>query len=373
MKNFSFFCVLFTAWTCWQPAMSAEVQFRDAVRIERGHLLHTTQLVSSGQKSVGSAVKDFIQQLDKLAQEHGTHLEDMVKLNLNCREEWRSKLPMIREELLKNQEIAKAQPAITLLPNAIPGKGDLAGDAVFNSPQKSPNSGTGCFIPPNHEILYVSGKVGKADNLVSATRKTIESLKSTLDSLGATPVNIVQIKAFINPMESWQAVQKAIAESLGKDVTLPPLVLVEWQWDNTEIELIASLPTCQTQRPDGLSIHTPEGESASPNFSRVSIVRSNELIYLSAIDSRPTGNPDEQTRALIRAQASALKKVGGNLHNLAKATYYVSSNEASRGLNNVRREFYDTSRPPAASKVMVTYTGGKGETHLMDLIAVPVE
>lgn len=364
--------MLFTFLLPLQAVDATETGFRDAVRIERKHLMHCTQLVASGHKSVDLAVKDFLKQMDQLAQNHGANLEEMVKLNLNCKEEWRGQLKEIRAELLKHPEITKAQPAITLLPNDIPGGGDLAGDAVFNTSAQSRTS-SARSVPPGHEILYVSGKVGKANNLIPATQKTIESLTATLRSVGAAQKDIIQIKAFINPMEQWKEVRKAISESLEKDAKLPPLVFAEWQWNNTEIELIASLPACQNQRPDGLSIHTPESEKASPNYSRVSIVRSEELIYLSAIDSKPTGHPDEQTRNLLRAQGAALKKVGGNLHNLAKATYYVSSNEASRGLNNVRREFYDTSRPPAASKIMVSYTGGNGETHLMDLIAVPVE
>lgn len=345
------------------------IGFQEAVRIERANLLHTTQLVSKGQKTVGLAVGDFLRQMDKLAQRHGARLEQMVKLNLNCREDWRGELASIRAELLKRPEIAVAMPAITLLPNAVPGGADLAGDAVFNVPEKVSESPSAQVVPAGHEVIYVSGKVGKAEDLIAATHKTMESLGATLESVGCSTGDIVQVKAFINDMGRVEEVRKAIVESVGE----VPLVFVEWQWGNTEIELIASLPLCQEKRPEGLSIHTPDGENASPNYSRVSIVRGDKLIYVSAIGRKPGKDEVEATRELLRAQAAALEKVGGDMRHLAKATYYVSSPGASSGLNQVRREFYDTTKPPAASKVMVSFTGGDGEVHLMDLIAVPVE
>jgi hypothetical protein len=54
-----------------------------------------------------------------------------------------------------------------------------------------------------------------------------------------------------------------------------------------------------------------------------------------------------------------------------KATYYISTDEASAKLNQLRPRFYDPQRPPGASKAPVAGTGRAGKTITLDMIAVP--
>ena len=65
-----------------------------------------------------------------------------------------------------------------------------------------------------------------------------------------------------------------------------------------------------------------------------------------------------------------LSETGSDLGHLAKATYYVSDDEASNMLNQVRSNFLDPERAPAASKVTVHGVGRAGCTLTMDMIAV---
>ena len=60
------------------------------------------------------------------------------------------------------------------------------------------------------------------------------------------------------------------------------------------------------------------------------------------------------------------------MQHLAKATYYVSDDDAGRGFDRVRLRYFDPQRPPAASKVMVYGMGKAGRTLTMDMIAVGV-
>ena len=55
----------------------------------------------------------------------------------------------------------------------------------------------------------------------------------------------------------------------------------------------------------------------------------------------------------------------------AKATYYVSDNDASTKLNELWPKFYDPARPPAASKAQVFGVGVAGKSLTLDMIAVP--
>jgi enamine deaminase RidA (YjgF/YER057c/UK114 family) len=68
-----------------------------------------------------------------------------------------------------------------------------------------------------------------------------------------------------------------------------------------------------------------------------------------------------------------LGQTGSDLRHLAKATYYVSDEQTSRALNELRPEYFEEGRAPAASKAMVSGTGMDGRAITMDMIAVPVK
>ena len=77
-----------------------------------------------------------------------------------------------------------------------------------------------------------------------------------------------------------------------------------------------------------------------------------------------------QVREIFQSLGSVLQKTGSDFEHLAKATYYVSDNEASNKLNDIRPEFYNPRRPPAASKAKVKGVGLPGRTVTLDMIAV---
>jgi enamine deaminase RidA (YjgF/YER057c/UK114 family) len=73
------------------------------------------------------------------------------------------------------------------------------------------------------------------------------------------------------------------------------------------------------------------------------------------------------------SQLEDLMRVSGSdLRHLVKATYYVSGEAASLGLNQQRPRYYDPARPPAASKALVIGVSAGKRTLSMDMIAVPV-
>ena len=66
-----------------------------------------------------------------------------------------------------------------------------------------------------------------------------------------------------------------------------------------------------------------------------------------------------------------LSQAGSDLRHLVKATYYVSTDGASSKLNELRPDYYDPLRPPAASKARVTGVGRSKLGLGIDMIAVP--
>ena len=108
----------------------------------------------------------------------------------------------------------------------------------------------------------------------------------------------------------------------------------------------------------------------SPAFSRVALVRTERQIYISGLSARDAGDGEAQARDVFDQLQAILAKTGSDMRHLAKATYYVSDDDASRGLDKMRPEFFVPQRPPAASKVTVHGVGQSDRTLTMDMIAV---
>ena len=115
----------------------------------------------------------------------------------------------------------------------------------------------------------------------------------------------------------------------------------------------------------------PPGMTASPVFCRVVRVNDPRTIFVSGLYSREAGDGAAQVNDVIAQLQDILKASGSDLRHLAKATYYVSDNDASAKLNELRPKFYDPQRPPAASKAQVFGVGMSNRSLTLDMIAVP--
>jgi enamine deaminase RidA (YjgF/YER057c/UK114 family) len=121
---------------------------------------------------------------------------------------------------------------------------------------------------------------------------------------------------------------------------------------------------------------------SSPVYARVVRTASSSLIFTGGLGEAPAADvlaagdaaaaaAAEVTGAFARLQG-LMDVSGSDLKHLVKATYYVSGDAVSLGLNQLRPRYYDPSRPPAASKAIVPGVGYSSRTLTMDMIAVPV-
>jgi enamine deaminase RidA (YjgF/YER057c/UK114 family) len=175
-------------------------------------------------------------------------------------------------------------------------------------------------------------------------------------------------------MSDVAVVEKELNTFFGSG-KVPPLVFVEWKSSKEspiEIELIAHRGKAYPSAPDVIDYITPPGMTSSPVFSRVSHIRYGPSIYVSGLvatkDKLDTRAEVEDLFATLRA---ILSKADSDLKHLAKATYYVATDETSKALNEVRPGLYDPKRPPAASKAMVSGVAHPGRNISFDMIAVP--
>jgi enamine deaminase RidA (YjgF/YER057c/UK114 family) len=232
-------------------------------------------------------------------------------------------------------------------------------------------AGAHAAVLPRGPVVYVAGDAAKGATLADMARNTVESLRATLKWMDLSDGNIVQMKAFLNPVQKTDEVREAFAAAFG-DHTVPPLVFVEWTDANSiEIELIAAAPRLEKTAEVNIDYLTPPAMIASPIFSRAARINQGKRVYVSGLYG--SGNEAAaQVKDIFAQLDSLVKRGGGDLKHLAKATYYVATDDASKQLNELRPNYYDPKRPPAASKARVRGTGVEGRGLTIDMIAVQI-
>ena len=306
---------------------------------------------------------------------------DLVKLNVYVtRDAARSRI----QNMFASKFPDNARPAVSFVTGQLPSPNAMvAMDAVAVTPQAHDDvafyhsdelygedeRGHISILPPGGKV-FLSGQAAEGD-LLEATRGTMEGLHATLAYLGLSSEDVVQVKAFLTPIADAESVEAQIAEYYRHSPT-PPVVSVEWTHSDlpTEIELIASREgTAPADSPsETVSYITPPGMSAISTFSRVAEVHSGGLMFVSGLYGEAGEDAEGQVRTMFDTLDRLVSKSGSDFDNLAKATYYYSTGEASSALNEVRGEFYDPDRPPTSSKIVVQSVGKPGTTVTFDMI-----
>lgn len=350
-----------------------------AVVVEDVPLVHTAQLLpidTAGQvQHAGDAAAQAVWLLDRLSQvlnESGSSLEQLVRLHICVKDE--PSADLVREALARRFS-GGSKPAVTLVAgDLVLAEALVALDAVAAAPAQKNREvkllDSAAILPAGPRV-FVSGQAEPGD-LATATRGTLESLGRTLQFLGLEKSHVVQLKAFVTPIDERKTVMDEMQRFFGSTPT-PPVVLVEWKSNlPIEIELVAASPRKGESGPGPtIEFLTPPGLKASPIFCRVTRVDAPRTIYTSGLVGSAGGSGEAQVRDIFAALGRLTQRTGSDLKHLAKATYYVSNNEASAKLNQIRPEFYDPARPPAASKAQVRGVGFAGRGIAVDMIAVP--
>ena len=328
-----------------------------AVVPESAELVHTGQiLLSDADENAAlllAAVKRIVGQL-------GGDAKQLAKVNV---------VASTLEQADKAREaLAKERAPVSFVVGALPHGKKLGIDAVAPVIVKPLDLMSAGRVLPSGPRLYVSGQAEKGATPEEAAAKTIASLVKTVQDLGSNKSAVVQAKCFLTPMTAAPDVMDEFAKVFGKQKL--PLVFVEWKSDlPIEIELIAAAPPAAADAP-AVEYLTPAGMKPSPVFARVVRVNRGDLIYTAGLYPEQPGTGEEQVLSVFDQLQQILKETRGDMKHLAKATYYVSDEDASKQLNAIRPRFYDPQRPPAASKAMVNGVGMKDRSITIDMIGV---
>lgn len=358
-----------------------------AVVVEGLPLVYTRQLLPldgegkvAGEGSVDKQSEQVLNNLEAVLDAAGSGLDKLVRLNICALSHQAA--GRTREALGKRLDPAVG-PAMTTVLTPLPRRKALvAVDALAVAAEKGPavtlerceavSGDKGCAdaaVMPPGGVVYLSGQPEKGGLAESAVAKSLGTLLERLAPLRLSTAHVVQIKVFLTPASSADDVLREV-KRLFPDRLAPPVVFVEWIASApVEIELVAQLPL--TDEPaETVEHYNPLDVKPSPTFSRAALVRGRRQIYIAGLSARSPGDGEAQTRDVFAQLEAILAETGSDMLHLGKATYYVSDEDASRGLNKVRPEIFDARHPPAASKVTVHAVGHPDRTLTMDMIAV---
>jgi enamine deaminase RidA (YjgF/YER057c/UK114 family) len=315
----------------------------------------------------------------------GANFSNLVRINLYLKDDMMSEQVLERlKEILPDDSF----PAITFISGGQARREalmsmdlvavateDVAGERVTLYQSEGifgkPNRSQVAVLAPGRKI-FISGQAVPGEDLSDASHQTMRNLFATLAYLGAKAGDVVQVKAFFNPIDSARSVEEIIA-SFFRGREAPPVISVEWVSDpnRLEIELIASAEAHATTNNQAVSYYAPPWMTQATTFSRVVDIKSGGLFFTSGLYGE--GEDDEmQARDIFKTIGIVLEKAGSNYDHLVKATYYPSSEEGRQGFVTVRPEFYNPEKPPAASLIRVQGTGRQDKSINVDLIgAIP--
>ncbi|MGV3502765.1 MAG: RidA family protein [Adhaeribacter sp.] len=364
-----------------------------AVVVDEVPLAHTTQLlpldksgklVGAGQ--VAKQVNQVLANLSAALKAAGTGTDKLVKLHVYLA---RPELMAPVEQELGKRFRKQVKPAVSYVVGELAQAGALvAMDGIAAAPPAPANKqvkyfrspvlaaaypGAHVAVLPAGGVVYVSGQADKG-GLVEATKGTLGQLSATLQHLGLQKQDVVQIKAFTRPKTDIGQVHRELAAFFDGS-TLPPVVYVDWlsQAPVIEIELIAASPAAPAPESGQMEFLTPPFMTPSPVYSKVSRINYGRKVYVSGLYGQGQQNAQAELEALFASLARILEQAGSDFRHLAKATYYVSNDQTSAKLNEIRPRFYDPKRPPAASKAMVRGVGLPGTGISLDMIGVVVQ
>ncbi len=359
-----------------------------AVVVGSAPLAHTAQVLPldgkgrlAGKGKAEVQISRVLDNLEAALKAAGSGLDRTVKLNFYAAGE---EVVLAVRRALSTRLAGKGMPAVSFVVGKL-GHPDalVSADAVgvsrltvpagtvkkITDPTFPAGQGAAAAVLPAGPVVYVSGQAEKGKTVAEATRRTLASLRATLRWLSLGQAEVVQVKCFLHPMTKVDDVRGEMKTFFGAKA-VPPLVFVEWQAaDSIEIELIAAAPAAKEKPTQAVEYLTPPGMTASPLFSRVCRINHGRRIYVSGLYG-DGADAAAQVKAVFATLGRALKKGGSDFRHLAKATYYVAGDDASRQLNVLRPRYYDPKRPPAASKAAVSSTGRKGCGITLDMIAV---
>jgi enamine deaminase RidA (YjgF/YER057c/UK114 family) len=369
------------------PADAPPSMWMSAVIVDKMPLVYTRQIFAIdgegklvGEGSAEKQIEQVLANLDAVLKDSGSGLNRLIRVNVYALST--AVVASFHEQLARHLD-ASVRPAVTSILTPLPCRGALvAVDAVAGAADAGKQvtlnrcktvAGNGkcadAAVLPAGGIAYLSGNPEVFSVTTLPTTRSMTRLMKTLEQLKLAPQDVVQVKVFVNPVTSAEAVLPEIQAFFPGGLT-PPVIFVEWLAAMpVEIEMIARMPSSDKPT-EGVEYFDPPEFRPDSTFSRVALMRAKRQIFISGLYASQPSRSNTQSDLLFGQLAEVLAKTGSDIRHMVKATYYTSDDDAARWIDMKRFEILDEKRPPAASKLMVHGVGLPGRTMTVDVIAV---
>jgi enamine deaminase RidA (YjgF/YER057c/UK114 family) len=214
-------------------------------------------------------------------------------------------------------------------------------------------------------LMFVSGQVGSADaptlKVAPLAEKAVAGLKTAIQGAGS----ILQVTCFCSSLEDHAAVRGVVEPAFPHAA----LTFVQLQRSPlrgvVECEAVAKLAR-KIGAP--LQFENPPGLTASPNYSQVALVSAPRLVLSGTQVSY--GYQDSDARLAFQRLARALEQGGSSAKDIAMAHFYPLSSSIAEQIRRIRFEFFDKSRPPAATMQPFEGLAAMDAGFAIDVVAV---
>ena len=361
-----------------------------AVIVENKALAHTAQLlpVDASGAVAGDTLDAQLAQVVKLLAavlgEVGAGLDTIARLNVYVASDG---LAVEAAGLLQKHLGAGAHPAVTLVvaqpadPAALVMLDAIAAVADERAPSAVLRR-TSRVLPalpgvahvavlPKGRALHISGMAEmETPDLAEASTGTMKQLHEVLALNNVGPEHVVHLKAFMKPASGVAAAAQAMAD-FYPGAAAPPMTFVDWlNGIPTEIELIAWIPGDAAADAAPVQHLWPPDVTPSPVYCRYTVVNSPTRIYTKGFTANAALDAAGQVHNIFGQLHAALEAAGSDFRHMVKATYYVTAEDTSTALNEIRPFYYDPQHPPAASKATVAGSGDADRRLVLDMIGV---
>jgi enamine deaminase RidA (YjgF/YER057c/UK114 family) len=197
-------------------------------------------------------------------------------------------------------------------------------------------------------LVFVSGQAGSSDapmlKVAPLAEKTVADLKTALRGAGSDSADVLRVTCLCSSLEDHAAVRDVVEPTFRHAA----LDLVQLQRSPihgvVECEAVAKL-TRKIAAP--VQFENPPGLPASPNFSQIALVSAPKLVLTGTQVSY--GYQDSDARRAFERLSKALDQGGSSAKDVVMAHLYPLSSSIAEQVRRVRFDFFDKSRPPAAT------------------------
>jgi enamine deaminase RidA (YjgF/YER057c/UK114 family) len=222
----------------------------------------------------------------------------------------------------------------------------------------------------DYGLVFISGQGASSPNprdpVLPLAEKSLAALRTAVKAAGSDSADVLRVTCLLSSLDQGQEARKLFTDAFPKaafnhvQIQRAPARAV------AECEAVARL-RWNTGKP--LHLLNPEGLSNSANYSQLALVSCPRLVLTGTQVS--FGYQDADARQAFQRLEKALDQYHSSLRQAAMVHYYPLSQSLAEQIRKVRPEFYEKSRPPAAT--MLTFEGltSMDAGFAVDAVAVP--